>query len=130
MQNYSSVEKTPICIIPLPGIAVDHMVAEQEKLKRWKKFDDLPETRSYNGIARDLNKIGRSACGNSCAIDCALKIEYPDYPRSPEQHVSLEITCGKRSCNNLGVVAVSAHVLKLTRSQKILRKIKRKVNKR
>ncbi len=128
-RNHSFTGETPVCIIPLAEPVAEQMVAEKQKSKDWNKTDDLLEIRGYNGIARDLTKIGRSVCGNSCGIECALKLEYLDHPRSAEKHTSVEIMCGKRRCRNVGVVAVSAHVLKLARSQKILRKIK-KVKKR
>jgi len=129
--NLSHQEEIPVRTVPLSEPAFERLVTEQKVRIPRKGEAELPEWKIHRGIARDLNRIGQKACRSSCAIDCALAIEYPNNPEHPEHGKAIEVSCKKKQrCKKMGVIAVSAHVIKLTPSQKILSKMKKVTKKR
>lgn len=128
--NIFRQEAIPACIVPLSEPAFECLVAEQKTQITSKGGSELLEWKIHRGIARDLNRIGQKACRSACLIDCALAIEYPNNPEHPEHSKAIEVNCNKQLCQNRGVLAVGAHVIKLARSQKILRKMKKITKKR
>ncbi len=128
---YDRFEERPTCEIALPHEIFVTLVNRQvDDLRHGRKADPFEENKAHSRLARTFDAIGKKACGSACAIECGLHIQPARHLFFEEQREAVEISCRKKRCKGVGVLAVSSHVLELIRPKKIAPRKIRKAAKR